>query len=288
MTIENAPNSVVTGQDESGSEVTGPTRPTVAQRGRRQVPGLLISLASIVVLLVVWYLLTDQFGIVKTLYFPSMHNAWHVVATLGGTLLQDAWATAYRVVVSWAIGCLVGVLLGLLMSKSRVVYYTINPVIEALRPVPIIAFIPFTLLWFGLSDAGRIVLGVLVTAMIMIVSTVGAARNVNPVQIRAAQTLGASGGQVYRTVVLRAIFPTLVAALRVAAGFAWTVIVGAEFLGAQNGIGYLLLQASNSVDTAVVLVGTITVGIEAFVFDQLLRLVTNYFTRWVDRLPSHS
>jgi ABC-type nitrate/sulfonate/bicarbonate transport system permease component len=199
----------------------------------------------------------------------------------------DAGATAYRVVISWVIGCAVGVLIGVLMSRNRVVFYAVNPIVEALRPVPIIAFIPFTLLWFGLSDLGRIVLGVLVTAMIMIVSTTGAARNVSPVQIRAAQTLGATGPQVYRTVVLPAIFPTLVASLRVAAGFAWAVIVGAEFLGAQNGIGYLLLQASNSVDTAIVLVGTVVVGVEAFIFDQLLRLATNHFTRWVDRMSGH-
>lgn len=256
-------------------------------RGRRQVPGWLISAASIAVLVLAWFLLTDATGAIKPLYFPSISQTWFVVKELGGTLLSDAGATAYRVLISWAIGCPLGIMLGLLMAKSRVAFYVLNPVVEGLRPIPIIAFIPFTLLWFGLTDTGRIVLGVLISALIMIVSTIGAARNVNPVQVRAAETLGANGQQVYRTIVLPAIFPTLVAALRVAAGFAWAVIVGAEFLGAQSGIGYLLLQASNSVNTAVVLVGTITVGIEAFLFDQIIRLATNHFTRWVDRLPGN-
>ncbi len=84
----------------------------------------------------------------------------------------------------------------------------------------------------------------------------------NPLFVRAAQSLGASPNQIYRTVVLRAILPNLVASLRIAAALARVVVVSAEYLGAQNGIGYLILQASNSLNTSVVLIGTAT-GIEA-------------------------
>jgi taurine transport system permease protein len=243
----------------------------------------MVSVVSIIVLIALWYTLTDATQTVPELDFPSIRESWDAVTTLGTTLSSDAAATAYRMVVSWAIGCALGIAVGLWMARSKLFYHVVNPWIEALRPAPIIALIPFTLVWFGLSDTGRIVLGVLAAFMTLVVTTATAARNVNPVAVRAARSLGASQGQVYRSIVLPAIFPQLVAALRVAAALCWGVIVAAEFLGAQSGIGELVLTASNSVNTPVVLVGTVCVTLEAFIFEALLRIVTSRLTRWVER-----
>jgi len=246
----------------------------------------LLSVVSLAVLVALWYVLTDLTNTVKPLYFPTIDSTWSAARTLGWNLFDDAKATAARVVASWAIGCALGTLTGLVLARSKIAYYLINPIIEALRPIPPIALIPFTLIWFGLTEEGRLVLGALSCFMIMVVSTTVAAANVPPVYLRAAASLGASKNQTYFTVVLRAIFPTLVSALRVAAALSWAVIVAAEYLGAQSGIGFLILQASHTVNTPVVLLGTIVVGLEAFVFEQILRLATTYLTRWVERSSS--
>lgn len=244
----------------------------------------ILSAGTLAVIVLAWYLFSDLFKVIPTLYFPTMVATGHALTTLGWNLGKDAGATAWRVVLSWIIGCSLGAGVGLVMTKSRTVYYVLNPIIEGLRPVPPIALIPFTLLWFGLSDLGRVVLAALSCFMILVVSTVVAARNVNPTYIRAAQSLGATSNQVYRTIVLRAILPNLVSAFRVAAALAWAVVVATEYLGAQSGIGYLILQASYTVNTAVVLLGVITVGLEAFVFEQILRLGSKWITRWVERI----
>jgi ABC-type nitrate/sulfonate/bicarbonate transport system permease component len=235
-------------------------------------------------LILAWYLLTGATHAIKPLYFPSMSSVWDSLSKLKWTLAKDAETTAWRVVVSWAIGCSLGTAVGLILAKSRVAYALANPIIEALRPVPPIALVPFTLIWFGLTDTGRIVLGALGCFMILVVSTIVAARNVNPVYIRAAQSLGATSNQVYRTIILRAILPNLVSAFRVSAALTWAVIVAAEYLGAQSGIGYLILQASYTVNTAVVLIGTVTVGLEALLFEQFLRISSTWLTRWVERI----
>lgn len=250
---------------------------------RRRDPRALLSLVSIAVLLFLWWIITDATGAVDPLYFPTIHETLSAANTLGWNLADDAWATAWRVLLSWAIGSALGLAVGLAMARSRVVYFLANPLIEALRPIPPIALIPFTLIWFGLTEEGRIVLAALSCFMILVVSTVGAARNVPPVYLRAAASLGASPNRTYTAVVFRAIVPTLVSALRVSAALAWAVVVAAEYLGAQNGIGYLILQASHTVNTPVVLLGTIVVGLEAFLLEQIIRVVTNYATRWVDR-----
>lgn len=263
--------------DEAGAPpIRGP-------RARRRDWRPLLSLASLAVLVGLWYLLTDVMKAIDPLYFPSVHETISAAGTLGWNLTDDAQSTAWRVLLSWLIGCSLGVLVGLIMARSRIAYFLVNPLVEALRPIPPIALIPFTLIWFGLTEQGRIVLAALSCFMIMVVSTVGAARNVPPVYLRAAASLGASRNRVYGSVVFRAIVPTLVSALRVSAGLAWAVVVAAEYLGAQNGIGFLILQASHTVNTPVVLLGTIVVGLEAFIFEQLIKFVTNYATRWVDR-----
>ena len=264
----------------------GPELWSPVARRRSNVPYMLVSIASLVTLVLLWYLLTDVTHAVKPLYFPSIGETWTALSTLGWTLAQDAGATAWRVLVSWAIGCALGTAVGLVLARSRIAYAIANPVIEGLRPVPPIALVPFTLIWFGLTDTGRIVLGALSCFMILVVSTVVAARNVNPIYIRAAQSLGATSNQVYRTIVLRAILPNLVSAFRVAAALTWAVVVAAEYLGAQSGIGYLILQASYTVNTAVVLIGTVTVGLEAFLFEQLLRITSGWLTRWVERIET--
>jgi ABC-type nitrate/sulfonate/bicarbonate transport system permease component len=254
-----------------------------ANRGERRRAILPLSVLSIVALLVVWYVLTDATGTIDSLYFPSYSDVGHALDQLGTRLLSDAWATTWRVLLSWGIGCSAGVVTGLLIGRSRVLYSLANPLIEALRPVPPIALIPFVILWFGLGETGRILLGSLSCFMIMVVTTHVAARNVNPVYLQAARTLGASENVVYLRVVLRAIVPHIISGLRIAAALSWAVIVAAEYLGAQNGIGYLILQASRTLNTSVVLLGTIVIGLLAFVFETLIGLAAERATRWVER-----
>lgn len=265
---------------------TAPSRPAALSRwmpGRLSSPNLL-SICTIIVVAVAWYALTDVSHVIDPLYFPSVHDTWNSVSQLGWTLADDARATAWRVLLSWALGCSLGTAVGLIMVRSRIISSVSNPLIEGLRPIPAIALIPFVILWFGLGDSGRIFLGALSCFMILVITTYVAARNVNPIYVRAAKSLGASNNRVYYSIILPAIVPQLVAGVRVAAALSWAVIVAAEYLGAQDGIGYLILQASHTLDTATVLVGTITIGIEAFVFERIIQATSERLTSWVERI----
>jgi len=273
-------------QGESIEAARARSRPAVPSRwvpSRALSPNLL-SVLTVIVVALAWYVLTDVSHTIDPLYFPSVHDTWNSVSQLGWTLAQDAGATAWRVVLSWAIGCSLGTAVGLVMVRSRIIFSVSNPLIEGLRPIPPIAMIPFVILWFGLGESGRIFLGTLSCFMILVIATYVAARNINPIYVRAAKSLGASDNHVYYSVILPAIVPQLVAGVRVAAALSWAVIVAAEYLGAQDGIGYLILQASHTLDTATVLVGTMAIGIEAFVFEKIIRVVSERLTRWVERI----
>lgn len=258
----------------------GPIRVANERKKSRYLP--LLSVLSLAVVIFLWWLLTNGTHSIAPLKFPSPSEAWNVVTELKTNLLKAAWATTWRVLVSWAIGCTLGVAFGLILGRFKVAYYLANPIIEAIRPVPPIALIPFIILWFGLGETGRILLGSLSCFMTMVVITYVAAYNVNPVYLRAARSLGAGENAVYRTVILRAIVPQLVGGIRICAALTWAVIVAAEYLTAQNGIGYILIQASRTLNTPVVLVGTIIVGFLAFLLERIIRLVSSRLTVWVE------
>lgn len=243
----------------------------------------LASLGTLLVVGCIWWLLTSGLSIVKPLYFPAPVEVISSLIRLGPSLLADGIATLMRVVVSWMLGSALGVLAGLVMVRSRIAYFILTPIVEALRPVPPVALIPFVILWFGIGDSGKIFLAALGCFMVMAINTIVAADNVAPVYLRAARSLGATQNQVYRTIILPAIGPQLVGGLRIGAALAFAIVVAAEFLGAKNGIGTLIMLASRTLNTPVVLLGTIVIGLEAFFLERVIRWFSLRLTAWAER-----
>ena len=242
-----------------------------------------ISLASILVVLVTWYLVTTEWGLVSSLKLPSPDRVLETLVQVRATILHQALVTFYRVGISFLAGSALGVLVGLVMSRFRIVFALLEPVIEALRPVPPIALIPFFILWFGIGMFGQVLLAGLGCFMVMVVSTIEAVRNVPRIYIQAARSLGAGQDHIYRTVILPAIVPELIAGWRVALALAFGLMIAAELMGAQEGIGFMIMVARRSLNTHTILLGIIIIGMEAALADRLLYLFTRRLTRWTER-----
>ena len=251
--------------------------------GPEQRPWSTLSLVTIIFLLCLWWLLTSGIHAIKPLYFPSPEAVLQTLEVMHQKLWLHALATLLRVVASWCIGCSLGVLVGLTMVRSSTFRSLFSPIIEGLRPVPPVALIPLVIVWFGIGESGKLFLAGLSCFMVLVVNTIVSARNVSPVYIQAAKSLGASDNEIYSTVILPAIVPELLSGGRIAVALAFAVTVAAEFMGAEYGIGYLIMQASRTLNTEVVLIGTFVIGIEAFVLDRLLQQVTHYITRWTEK-----
>ena len=270
----------------SDANVDPEPRPASQRSSRsagRSIAWPLVSVVTVLVIVVIWWLLTSATGIVKPLFFPAPGEVVERAGVLGPTLFTDAVATFLRVIVSWSIGSALGVIVGLVMVRSLAAYHVLTPLIEGLRPIPPVALVPFVILWFGIGDNGKLALGGLACFMVMVVNTVVSSRNVPPVYKQAARSLGASERAVYRTVILRAIVPELVSGLRIGAALAFAVIVAAEMIGAQSGLGRLIMLASRTLDTPVVLLGTIVIGLEAFILDRAIQAWSSRVTRWAPR-----
>ena len=161
--------------------------------------------------------------------------------------------------------------LGAGMSASRVVRHAIDPVIEVLRPLPPLAFIPLFIIWLGIGEMPKEVLIMIGVIPIMAVTTV-AALDAVPNDLRlCARTLGASPRYAMLRVQLRSALPGILTGMRISMAGAWTSIVAAELIAATSGLGYLIMQAGDYLNTALVFSGIIMIAILGLALDACLR-----------------
>lgn len=158
-------------------------------------------------------------------------------------IVSNSWDTSLRLYSGLLLGALLGVLAGLAVSWSAWSRRLVALPGQVMRTFPLLALIPLFQLWFGLTFLGMMLFVAYGVAVIFFTGTINAVRNVPPVYIQNARTLGASRLRVYRTVILPAMFPELRSSMLLSIGVAWTAVVGAEFLGAQTGLGQIIVYA---------------------------------------------
>lgn len=202
-----------------------------------------------------------------------VHYMGHPYPTEGVPLWHDALISLGRILVGFGAGVVIGVLAAALMASVRVVRELADPIIQATRPLPPLAFIPVFIVWFGIGETSKIVLIVVGVVPIMIVSTLSALDEVPVALLQAGRVLGA--GPIYNLfhVRVRAALPGIVTGMRLAMGISWTSIMAVEMIAATSGVGYVILQAGNYLVTGLIFSGIILISIMALVLDALLLLL---------------
>jgi ABC-type nitrate/sulfonate/bicarbonate transport system permease component len=246
-------------------------------RRRAHTRRLATGAAGLLVLVLIWQLVATLLADPVTL--PSatqtaqafVHYLGRPYPSQGDPLWFDALTSLRRILIGFAIGVTAGVVLGSAMSASRVIRHLIDPVIEVLRPLPPLAFIPLFIIWFGIGELPKEVLIVIGVTPIMAVTTVAALDEV-PEDLRlCARTLGASRLYTLARVQIRAALPGILTGMRISMAGAWTSIVAAELIAATSGLGYLIMQAGDYLNTALVFSGILSIAILGLVLDACLR-----------------
>lgn len=223
---------------------------------------VLLPLVGVACVLAVW----EATLLVYRLPAIVLPSPWSVATTLAellGTLAfwRDVGVSLYEFVAGYLIGVLLGVALGMLIGESRRFRMAATPVVESLRFIVPFAWIPLTILWFGTSYIGKILLVAYAVFFVMLVSTARAVAHVEPTLSRVGTMLGMGPWRLAWTVHLRAAAPTLASAARAAAAIGWIAVVAAEYIGASAGLGLMITNAATSLTTSVVIAGMIVIGI---------------------------
>lgn len=255
--------------------------PAPSSRGE-VIATLLRKLALPVILIAAWTAVTET-RMVAPLFLPSPRDLFASLVSLANQLPGSLAASVTMTLMGFVLGTLAGLILGLVMAYSRFTRDVFGGVLDFMRPVPIFALIPLFILWFGLGAAPQVAIIVLGTSLIIGVTTIEAIKNVPPVFIRAALVLGASRSTIYRTVIVPSIVPHLLGAVRVAAATSWGLSVAGEFIGAQVGLGYLMIVRQQYLDTSGVVLIVLIYCTLALLLDKLIVLAERPITRWSDR-----
>ena len=212
---------------------------------------------------------------------PSPAETAHafVQLTASGTLPADTWASLRRVLIAWVISALIAIPLGLWQGTSPRLERFLDPVVELLRPISPLAWIPMAILWFGISEAGKVFIILIATFFPILLNTVSAVKSVDPVLVRAGRVLGCDSSiTLFRRVILPAAMPTILVGLRIAFGTGWAAIIAAELVAAHSGLGYLIADGMDILRSDHVLVGMITIGVLGVLVDGLFRVAS----RWIN------
>ena len=186
----------------------------------------------------------------------------------------------YRVFTSFFLAAITAIPIGIAMGMSRLARGVFDPPIEFYRPIPPLAYLPLTIIWFGIGESGKLFLIFLACFAPIAINARAGVRSVSIEQIHAAYSMGASRQQVVWQVVIKAALPEILTGMRVAIAFGWTTLVAAEMVAAKAGIGVMVLNAARFLATDIVFLGIVVIGAVAFVFDLMMRKIEKAFVPW--------
>jgi len=199
---------------------------------------------------------------------------------LSGELLLDVLSSLYRVALGFAIGAGLALPLGLLMGANETIYGYCNPTVQVLRPIPPIAFIPLAMLWFGLGNPPAVFLIALGAFFPIVMNTISGVRQVDGIYLRVARNLGASKWTMFSRVILPASMPAILTGVRVGIGTAFIVVIVAEMIAANNGLGFRISEAREYFWLDKVIAGMLTIGLLGMSIDKAMNSLSNYLLRW--------
>ena len=243
--------------------------------------GTLRGIIGFVVVVGLWQALATV-GWINAVLLPAPLQLLATFADMlrDGTLVRHVAASMERVLVGFLLAALVGLLLGVLLGWFRSLSDFVKPVVEALRPIPPIAWTPIAILWFGIGNAPSYFLVFVGAVFPVFVSSFSAVRNIERTQINAALCLGASPRMVIFDVLIPASLPVIFPGLRIALGVGWMCVVAAELIAAQSGLGYMIQQSRLLLQTAQVVTGMITIGIIGFAMNALMTVLERRLIPW--------
>ena len=267
--------------------MSAPPRPV--RRKRRRPPAVVFFLGSALFWLAAWWL-AAWLELVPPLFLPgpAKVGARFIAVLTGGfadaTLLAHAVASLERVLAALSFALLTAIPIGIGMGLSPVFRGLFDPIIEAYRPIPPLAYLPLVVIWFGIGETTKILLITLAIIPPVALSTASGVRSVPTERIHAALTMGATKLQLFRHIILPNALPEILVGARIGLSVGWSTLVAAELVAAPRGLGFMIQSASNFLVTDVVIVGILTIAVIAFAMEFAMRLLERRLTPWKGKL----
>jgi taurine transport system permease protein len=198
----------------------------------------------------------------------------------GSSIFEHTWVSLSHVIYAFLIISLVGIPIGWLMGRLRVVQFIVDPLVEFLRPLPPLAYLSLLIIWFGIGTTTQIALLVASGFAVIVTAARAASAGVSEEKIKTARAFGADHLQIFWHVILPSTLPDLITGSRVLAGMLFSTIIAAEMIAARSGLGWMIMDASQFLRSDVIFVGIFILAILGFAIDRSFRLLERVLVPW--------
>ena len=231
-------------------------------------------LISFAILIVIWQLVYTVGGFNKAL-FPSPYDALLALKELftEESVMTDICASMARFATGYISSVICAVFFGLILGRLPNIFKYINPVIQLLRPISPMAWLPFIVLWFGIGDIPAVVIIFISAFFPVLLSTVSAVGKIDPIYMKVSKSFGIKQPQLMWKIILPASFPQIANSIHLALGTAWVFLVAGEMVGSQSGLGYLIIDSRNNLRADTLMAVIIIIGVIGLLLDTVLGLL---------------
>jgi NitT/TauT family transport system permease protein len=238
--------------------------------------------ASVGGLMAIWCLFSYG-GIVNRMFLPTPGDVWQTTLDMlgDGSLATHTLASVKIILIGWAFGALLAVPLGIAMGGFKLIEAVLEPPVDFIRYLPVSALIPLLILYVGIGDTARITVIFIGTFFALILMVAGVVAQIPRELLESAYTLGASRWHTVTRVLLPAAMPGIMDNLRLTIGFAWSYLVVAEIVAAEEGLGYMILDSMRGLVVSRMYVGLLVIGTLGFLTDQFFRWLRKRLLPWV-------
>ncbi|MFI3206830.1 MAG: ABC transporter permease [Clostridia bacterium] len=241
--------------------------------------------SSLLGFFLVWEIITLLNGVYEWFNVKFLPSPIDVVETfieymIDGSMWEHIWASLYRTLLGFALGVVIAILLGVLISSVRWFDNLVSPVINMVGPIPVFAFLPMFIIWFGVGELSKIVLIAYATFLPLLTYTIDGIKNTNPVLIRSAKSLGANDFQLLTKVILKSALPNIFTGMKVSLGLTFSALVVAELMGASTGLGYMIQNARNWFKLSDMFLAAALIGIEYSLMFAVIAGVEKRLFKW--------
>lgn len=269
--------------------VNRPAKPRSKKRWRLLTIGkaptraqfLTIAVTVFALLLIGWWYLT-AYGAIPPIFLPGLDKVWARMSALAanGTLWSDLESSLYRMIVAFAISSVMSIAIGVLAGCYGLFKAIVEPLVDFIRYMPVVAFVPLTILWTGTDDIQKFLVIWIGTFFQQVLMMIDAVKRVPPDFIGLGRTLGLSDRKILAGIVLPSALPSVWDALRISLGWAWTWLVLAELVASTSGLGYRIVVSQRYFQTDTIIGYILLLGFLGLVTDQLMRAAERVLFRY--------
>lgn len=245
---------------------------------------------SFSLLIVVWYLIC-RFSGVNPILFPSptkVFHAWLELFTIGlrgstsdATLWMHAMVSLRRFCIAYSLASMLAMIFGMIVGRFPILFAYANPVIQIIRPIAPVAWLPFIVLLVGIGDIPAISIIFIAGFFPILLATVSAVRHIEPVYLKVAKNFDLTQSETLYKIIFPAVFPQIALSLKQALATSWIFLVSGEMVGAQSGLDFLIMDSKNCIRPDALLATMLTIGILGWLLDYTMEVLEGFINkRW--------